>query len=249
MLIALLIGGTIGFILAIPPGPVAVASMRLSMDKGLKQGILLALGNGLIDFIYCSAAIFATSAAITAFDTFSKEYPLTTLIFQLIVVALILVYGIINIRTQDKNSLDGEIQSKNKSGKIYEYLSHKGPFLLGIAVALTNIANPTFLPVLAGVTAKVQTMGWIESSVPNLFMFAIGFGMGNVAWLYSLMKMLTHYQSKMSDRTIGRIRRFSGLTLIGVGTYLGYHVLIFTKWSEILLNSKIYEAIRFVFTF
>lgn len=239
MIIALLAGIILGFILAIPPGPVAVTAMRLSLDKGIKHGTLTALGTGFMDFVYCLIIIFATSAVLSLVNGFFDEHPLLTLSFQLFVIVVIIIYGIINIRL--KNKIINENNTKiKKSYGIITRLSHKGPFLLGIAVAIANVANPTFLPALAYITVQVQKYVLPINSALNNFIFALAFGLGNFLWLYLISRILVHYQNKMSTQTLARIHQFAGITLIGFGTILGYRVITLTHWPEI---------IRFAFAF
>jgi hypothetical protein len=115
-----------------------------------------------------------------------------------------------------------------------ERLKHGGPFFLGIAIALANIANPTFLPSLAYTCMFVQHSNMIAVSSLDSVLYSIGFGIGNFAWMYILLRVLLHFKAKFSVEFTMRIQRFAGLTMIGVGTYLGYRVILFTKWPEII---------------
>ena len=239
MIIALLAGIIIGFMLAIPPGPVAVTTMRLSMDKGLGHGIKAALGTGLMDFIYCLIVIFATSAVLSLVNGFFDDYPIILLGFQVLVVVSIIVYGIINIKLKDRIVNPKKTKDPGRF-KHLEKLSHRGPFLLGIAVALTNIVNPTFLPALAYVTVNVQQFVLPENNALYNTIFALAFGLGNFLWLYLISKVLVHYKDRMSVQALARIHQFAGFTLIGFGTILGYRVITVTHWPEVL---------RFVFIF
>ena len=62
MVLGLLAGIIIGVVLAIPPGPVALTAMRVSLTKGARQGSLVGLGTGFMDFVYCALAIFTAGA-------------------------------------------------------------------------------------------------------------------------------------------------------------------------------------------
>ncbi len=229
MLISLLVGTTIGLILALPPGPVGVTAIKIGMSKGQKSGVQLALGTGLMDFIYCLIAIFATSAAVNAIKSISGEYPFLILVFQLSVVVAFVVLGIVNLNTKkDANPLD------NKSGKILDKFKSKGPFLLGIAVATANMANPTFLPTLAWVTMNVHAYELILNNHLSNLMFAIGFGIGNFLWLYVLVRIIVRYKDSLSSKMVIRIRQFAGVTFLGFGTILGVRLISIVKWPELL---------------
>jgi threonine/homoserine/homoserine lactone efflux protein len=238
MIIALLAGLIIGFVLAIPPGPVGVTTIRLSIDKGIRHSTLSALGTGLMDFIYCLLVIFATSAILKLVNGFFDKYPILLLGFQISVVVLVIIYGIVNIKF--KNNVINRKKSKSKPFKFISKLSSRGPFLLGIAVAIANVANPTFLAALAYITVNVQKFVFPENTVQLNVIFAFAFGVGNFLWLYVLSRILIHYKDKMSTQALARIHQFAGITLIGFGTILGYRVVTVTHWGEIM---------RYVFAF
>ncbi|MBL0320778.1 MAG: hypothetical protein IPP80_00060 [Ignavibacteria bacterium] len=61
MIIALLVGALVGYVLAIPPGPIGMASVRTGLRDGWRQAIKLSVGAGLLDLIYCSLAMWASS--------------------------------------------------------------------------------------------------------------------------------------------------------------------------------------------
>jgi len=233
MLIALLSGLIIGFILAIPPGPVALTTIRLSLEKGIKHSSRAAIGVGLMDFIYCLAIIFATSAVLTLINGFFDDFPLIFLAFQIIVVMALIVYGYMNIKLKDK-MVNPRASIAPKPFRYLEKISHKGPFLLGIAVANANIANPSFLTALAYITLNVQKFILPENSALLNVIFAGTFGVGNFLWLYLISRVLVHYKDRMSANTIARIHQFAGFTLIGFGTILGYRVITLTHWQEVL---------------
>lgn len=233
MILSLLAGLIIGFVMAMPPGPVAVTALRLGLEKGSKQGYQVGMGTGLVDFFYCLIAVFATSAALALLGDFTNKYPLLTLFLQLSVVAAMMIYGYITLKSQ-RNPLEEQNTSLPKKVKFFDKLAHRGSFFLGIAVALANIANPTFMPSLAYVSLNVQKLGLIELSTLGNFSYAFGFGLGNFLWLYFLIKILTHYRSKFSDKFVVLIKKFAGYTLIGFGSILGFRVIEITKWSEVL---------------
>jgi putative LysE/RhtB family amino acid efflux pump len=239
MILSLLAGLIIGFVMAMPPGPVAVTAIKLGLEKGAKHGYQIGLGTSIIDFFYCMIAMFATSAVLALLGDFSDRYPLLTLFIQLSIVAGMMIYGFVTLKSK-KNPLEEETDIKAKKLKFFDNLAHRGSFFLGIAVALANIANPTFLPSLAYVSLNVQKLGLIELTTIGNLSYALGFGFGNFLWIYFLIRLLTHYRSKFSDKFIIMIKKFAGYTLIGFGSILGYRVFEFTKWSEIL---------RFVFAF
>jgi threonine/homoserine/homoserine lactone efflux protein len=233
---SLIPGIIIGIILALPPGPAALTAIKLGLSNSSRQGFLSGLGTAVMDFFYCLLAIFATSAIIEWAKNISEHYPLLVTFIQLIIVIMVISLGISHLKSSKKIPND----ENTPSFSFIERLSSRGPFFIGVGIALANVINPTFLPSLGYVALNVQQFGFIEVNAISHVFFAIGFGLGNLLWLILLVKTFVHFKSRMSTEFITKIHKFTGLTLIGFGTFLGYRVLEVVKWSEIL---------RFVFAF
>lgn len=233
MIIALLAGLLVGIVLAIPPGPVAVTTVKLTLDNGRRQSIIAASGTATLDVFFCLMAIFAASLALRLLMSFTENNQILFLIFQVIIVLLIFAFGILQIKKkkQIKNHTEVELPKKFK---FLEALPKKGPFFLGVAIALTNIANPGFMPSLTYIAMNAETFGFVQHDILSKFIFAIGFGIGNFIWLYILTRVISHYKSKMSNLALARIHGVAGYTLIGFSTILGWRIVAFTKWGEIV---------------
>ncbi len=142
MIIAILAGFLTGFFLAMPPGPVGVMAINMGVNKGSKAGTHLALGTGFMDFIFCVFAMSMATAVQAALGGFTDDYPNLYLFVQIAIIIALFIYGIFNVRKTDSQS--GEVlqnPAEYSNSKIIRYLKNKGPFLLGIAIALTNIPN------------------------------------------------------------------------------------------------------------
>jgi len=235
-MLSLIPGIIVGIILALPPGPAALTAIKLGLSNSSRHGFLSGLGTATMDFFYCLIAIFATSAIIDWANNFSEHYPFVVILVQLVIVLMVILLGISHI----KSSRHGSNEDTSSKCSFIERLSARGPFFIGVGIALTNVINPTFLPSLGYVAINVQQFGFIEPGAISNFFFAFGFGLGNLLWLSFLVKSFVTYKEKMSEEFIAKIHKFAGLTLIGFGTFLGYRVLEVVKWSEVL---------RFVFAF
>jgi len=233
MIESLIVGIILGFVLAIPPGPVAVTAMKLTLDKGVKHGQMIALGTSVIDVFFGLITVFATSFVVRLFSDITRYNPLLFLIFQILVIAVIMLFGLMQLKPKKQN-IDFDTNSYHLRGlNFLNKIMNKGPFFLGAAVAFTNIANPTFFSSLSFVTLTVQKYKLIEITAISSVMFAIGFGVGNFSWIYLLVKVLAKIKHRLNDNIILKIRKFAGFTLIGFGTILGYRVIAFTHWQDI----------------
>jgi len=228
--ISILFGFIVGVVLALPPGPVGVTAIEIGLFQNKKSGFHLALGNAAMDFLYCLGVIFATSAAISTFDSFSNQFPNAYLFFQIGIITVLFIMGFLNLKSKRNASNNNEIDAESFTSK----LGRKGPIFLGIAIALTNLANPTFLPSLAAVTIWVQDAGMTTGSALSNFLFALGFGLGNLFWVNFVASMTNKYKHKFSENMIFRIKQAAGVTFIGFGTFLGFRLLSVSKWPELL---------------
>lgn len=233
---SILFGFLVGVVLALPPGPVGVTAIEIGLFQNKKAGFKLALGNAIMDFVYCLGVIFATSAALTTLNNFSHKFPNAYLIFQIGVITALFVIGVLNLRAK-KKKIDTNGQATHGFAA---KLGSKGPIFLGVAIALTNLANPTFLPSLAAVTIWVQESGLSQGTAFSNFLFALGFGLGNLFWINFIASMTNRYKHKFSSKMILRIKQAAGVTFIGFGTFLGFRLISVSKLPEIL---------RFILTF
>lgn len=224
MVVALLTGLVVGYVLAIPPGPIGMASVRMGLRDGWHPSIRLALGAGLLDLVYCAIAMWASSAVMGLLDTIDGSASWVTFALQLLVVVGMLAFGIIQFREQpiDPNAPNGSPES---STSLLSRLSSRGPFLVGVGFALANLANPTFIPALVAVTAFIQQLDLFASTLSTAMVFSLGFGIGNTAWLLTLVRLVMAFRRKMTPEFVHRLQQISGLALIVFAAITGYRVL------------------------
>lgn len=220
-----------------PPGPVGVTAMKLGLNKGMRPAVYMSVGSGLFDVVFCLVAIFAASAAVDSLSSFSDKHPILMITFQILIVLGFIVYGYFNLK-KSKNSETGEVSIENDTdiakSSIVSLLKEKGPFFLGVGIALTNIANPTFLPSLAYIGMQVKHFELFPDTSFNNIIFSIGFGLGNFLWLWLLTYVVIRLKDRFSGNFIFRVRQFAGITFISFGGILGWRLLTLTKWSEII---------------
>lgn len=231
---AIILGIVIGYVLAIPPGPIGMAAIRTGIRSGWIAAVKLAIGAGLFDIIYCALAMVATSAIVDLLRDLEQTTPLATVIFQLTIVGVMIVFGIMQMRERPIKHVDENGHGSQKPRNIIEWFKSHGPFFVGVGFAVANLANPTFVPSLAAMTTFIQKLGWFNNTMANNLSFALGFGLGNTLWLFTLARLVIANRSKMTPTFIQRIQQVTGVTLIGFGTFYGLRVILVTKWAEIL---------------
>lgn len=233
MIFSLLLGTIVGFVLAVPPGPVGVTTLKAGLRGDERGGTLIGFGAGVMDFFYCIFAMLATSALSASLDNFFSSYPLAFVLFQILCVLLLVGYGVFELRNSRSGNCVTVNAKPSRLRSAAERLKKNGPFFIGVGIALMNIANPTFLPSIAYTSMIIQHSTFYENSVLNNLMFSLGFGLGNFGWLYALLRVVLYYKERFSPEFTLRLHRFAGFTMIGAGTLLGYRVL-FSKGPEVL---------------
>jgi threonine/homoserine/homoserine lactone efflux protein len=106
---------------------------------------------------------------------------------------------------------------------IMERIGNQGPFFLGIALSLTHLINPTFVPLMTTVSYVAQEYGFMKAGVlSHHIAFAVGYAAGVLAWLFCLIQVSMRFRNIFSNGMMLIVNRVLGLTLIGVGVYWGY---------------------------
>ena len=231
MLISILLGFLIGYVLAMPPGPVAVSAVNLSFDqKSRKPFLLYAAGSALLDVFYGLIAAFAATAFISIFANFSNSYPYVMFVFQVIV---ILVFVIVGIRTVRRKK-DNKGEKTNEIFKKVDKFTEKRPFFLGALVSGTNLANPAFLSLLLYIILQLRNFNIIPNTIADNFLFAISFGLGNFFWLFTLSNIISRKKHLLTASFIGKIKRFGGVIYLLFAGALAYKVSLITNCMQIL---------------
>lgn len=233
MNLSLLIGALVGFVLAVAPGPVGVTVLKAGLRGDRRGGTLISLGASVLDCFYSLIAMLTASVFFSSLQTLFVKHPVVIFIFQVACGAAMIMYGVYQFRSGSKPS-NVSVPNSSSLRTIISNLQKNGPFLFGVGIALANIANPTFLPSLTSTAMLVQHSSLVDSTLTDSILYSIGFGIGNFGWLYALLRVVSHFKERFSPSMTVTIHRLAGATMIGAGALLGYRVLLFTKWTELL---------------
>ncbi len=220
--------------MAMPPGPVAVAAIKLAIDKGFRQAAFMAAGAGLTDMFLCLLAVVAAQAASLALNGFVNEHPYITLVFQAIVVGGLVFFGFLTlfsknfIKKPDNSHSPGKLKLR-----LTDHIKLSGPLLLGVGMAAANLANPAFITSLTIVAAQVKKFGLITTSYWDSIFYAVGFGAGNFLWLLLVGGLVTKYKHTMGDRMFVIVRQVAGIVFLLAGVLITWYVIRDTDWSRI----------------
>ncbi len=235
MLLALLLGICVGFVLAIPPGPVAVAILKSALDEEKVRGFKIGLGAVVMDIIYVGVVVFTLSFISDWIKSMPEENPVMMILIQTLCVVVLVAYGVISLRRKNNTDSKPAAVETNANSTFIDKIKSHGPFFIGAGISMANLANPTFIPSIVGLVTGLITMNWLSETLSAGLTFAFGFGIGTFCWIYVFIRLITHYRNRMSQKFIERIHQFAGVTMIGFGAVLGFKVLASSvRWADVV---------------
>jgi putative LysE/RhtB family amino acid efflux pump len=225
---ALLVGLVVGFVMVMPPGPIAMACMRQALAGQTKEGLALGLGAAVMDSGYALLAAFASSALVEALWDMMMHHAWALLAFQGGCIVVLVVVGLHYCRSSRHG---GAARARPEArGRLRGDVS---PALSGVLLALTNLANPMFLPSLIFVMSLLQVRGWVGYTVGDHIMYALGFGGGAALWYVLLLRTVTHLRAQFSPTVLPMLARVAGGVLLLCAGLLTYTVVMTTAWSRL----------------
>jgi len=228
MVTALLVGLVVGFVMVMPPGPIAMACMRQALAGHTKEGWALGLGAAVMDSGYALLAAFASSALVEALWDMMMHHAWALLAFQGGCIVVLVVVGLHYCRSSRHG---GAARARPEArGRLRGDVS---PALSGVLLALTNLANPMFLPSLIFVMSLLQVRGWVGHAVGDHLMYALGFGGGAALWYVLLLRTVTHLRAQFSPTVLPMLARVAGGVLLLCAGLLTYSVVMTTAWSRL----------------
>ncbi len=190
-----------GFLAAIPIGPVQIETVRRSISGHLKSSLMVVLGAFCADVFYGLIAFFGIAPFL--------EGKKVMAIFWLIGGLLLVVFGIIAIRHSSKG---GESRSSSK------YLKKKRWAFLG-GISLSGINPMMILWWLSGIRL-FQDIGLIkEFTYETAALFLAAGSLGLATYLTALSLFLYWAKRFISEKTIGRINLVFGIMLLLIALY------------------------------
>ena len=101
-----MVGLVVGFVLAIPPGPIGVAVVKQAVEHKFRAGGELALGASLMDGVYALAATFASSTIVSALGDAVTKNRAASLGFQIVCVVVLVVLAVRYLRAVPSSAPD-----------------------------------------------------------------------------------------------------------------------------------------------
>jgi threonine/homoserine/homoserine lactone efflux protein len=192
----ILLGMLIGFVAAIPLGPVNIFIISQAIKHGFFRGFLGGLTTAVLDLIYCLVAFFGVFHLTV---NLAKYMPVIKIVAALILIA-------ISLRLIQHSKSTKEPRPPQKLGA-----SPRPVF----GVLALYVSNPTLYAFWLAVAGTVTAHNWVHNSGWQPIVFAIACGLGSTLWYFIIVRYFSQHKDRLQPKTFRKI--FLGLSVILIG--------------------------------
>jgi threonine/homoserine/homoserine lactone efflux protein len=214
LLVAALTGFVFGVLLCIPVGPVNLTIMNEGARRGFKWAALIGAGATLMDLIYCGigftgfTAIFETRWVKAAMQVFSFAF------------MMFLGVKFLTAKTVIAPMNLGKAADKIEE-RIEEKLHPHSAFMIGF---VRTLANPGVLLGWILLVGIFISHGWVQPTWSSKFACMTGVTLGVGLWFFGLSWAISLGHKKITDATMLKMERGSGVALLVLGFAQGLHI-------------------------
>jgi len=212
--VAGLTGFISGVLLCIPVGPVNLTIMNEGARRGFKWAAMIAAGATLMEVIYCGiaftgfAAFFGQGWIKSAMEVFSFAF------------LLFLGFKFMFAKNVTAPMHFGSVADKIEE-RIEEKLHPHSAFMIGF---VQTLANPGVLLGWIIIGANLIARGLVEPNWGGKFACMAGVGAGVGFWFIGISWAISLGHKKITEKTLLRMQRGSGITLIILALAHGCHI-------------------------
>jgi threonine/homoserine/homoserine lactone efflux protein len=190
-----LIGFFVGFIAAIPLGPINIFIISQTMKRDFIHGYAGGLTAAVLDALYCLLAILGISRLASDFAKYGLYLKVIASVFL-----VLLAWRLFRHARQEAERKPDLANSKFSPRPL-------------IAVVLMYVSNPTLYAFWIAVAGMAHSHEWVQTAGVTPYLFAASCGLGGSAWYF----ILTHYVSKHHHQFSPRVFK---AVLIGLAVVL-----------------------------
>jgi len=199
----LLAGLIIGFVAAIPIGPINVYAISQTLKRDFTHGLLVGITSALLDFVYCFAALTGMRQLIMQLQALALHFKgLGSLILIVFAIRLLMQARKANIE---------------KPAAQDESITHHKPVL---ATVLMYITNPSLYAFWIGVGSMVTAHTFIAQKGFDPLLFSLACGIGTSLWYLLLVRYVWKRHHKLTPRTLKRLLNATAGILLILAGYL-----------------------------
>jgi threonine/homoserine/homoserine lactone efflux protein len=207
----ILLGILIGFVAAIPLGPVNVFVISQALKRDFLHGFMAGITAAVLDTLYCLVAILGIAQVAYGLNKF--------LPVMKVFAALLLTFLGYRLYVQSKT-----YHETKPSNKMTSFSPHA---MLG--VLLLYITNPSLYIFWLGTAGFVTSHYFVARTGKTPVFFAIACGIGGVIWYFILTHYVATHHHQFKPRTFQRIFLVLAVVLFVFAAYTLLTVFINVK--------------------
>jgi len=197
----LFLGILLGFVAAVPLGPVNAVVISQAMKRDFFHGFIAGIAAAVLDFLFCLAALFGF--ALITDNIVKYEVPL-----KIIAGLIMLLIGWRLYATSKKPVVP-------KEKKLPTSFTPKPIF----QVILLYVSNPALYFFWISAAGWASSHGWILNYALAPYLFALSCGTGGFIWYTTVAYYVSHYHHLFKPRTFQRIFLILAVVLTGFAVY------------------------------
>ncbi len=218
LLLAAVVGFVSGLLLSIPVGPINLTILNEGAQQGLKWAIMIGVGAVVAETIYCAIAF-------TGFASFfSRGYVKAAMeLFSFVFMLYLGIKFILSRSVADPVRLTPrEVGVEEKiEHKIEEKFHPHSAFMIGLVRVFGNPGVLLFWIILA---ANFISREWVPPDLKGKISCISGVILGMAGWYFFLAWIGAKGHKRLSEQTLLRLERISGVILLALALMHGIHI-------------------------
>jgi L-lysine exporter family protein LysE/ArgO len=198
----IVLGVLIGFVAAIPLGPVNVFVVSQTLKRDFFHGFLAGLTTAVMDALYCLVALMGLLSIKIRLNPSVMSLMKVVAGFVILVISYRLVHDSKNFTIPQNGDKIPAAAARPVLGVVLLYVTNPSLYVFWFAVAGTMTGHNL-----------VQSSGWTAGA------FAAACGLGSLIWYVLLVRFVARRQSRIHPQTFRKILYYLGLALAGFGVY------------------------------
>jgi threonine/homoserine/homoserine lactone efflux protein len=204
LIVAVLTGFISGLLLSIPVGPVNLTIMNEGARRGFAWAALIGLGATFMEVVYCSIA-FAGFTSFFGNRVVKASMELFSFVFMLVLGVKFLLAKSVSAPMHLSDAVD------EFDARIERKLHPHSAFWTGFVRVMANPGVLLFWIILA---ANFVSRGWVHDNLVSKLACIGGVAAGVGIWFVGLSWMAARGHGKLSERTLLRMEKGSGIALL-----------------------------------
>lgn len=188
-------GALIGFLIAMPVGPIGMMCIRNSLSLGMRYGFMTGMGAAFADAIYGGIA----GCGVATLTTFLISYKL---LLQIVGGLFLCYLGIKSLRS--------------KEAALHQNTQNSSLLRVFTATLFLTLTNPMTIMSFAGVYTGLG-IGFGNGGLVDTLMLTFGVLLGSATWWLMLSSAASLFKNRFDPKRSHWLNRVSGTIFVGFG--------------------------------